>query len=306
MPPRTVLILADPQDEHAQYVRGVLAERGHQSEVLDSFDFPGRLRLAFEVGRGGRVVVPGGAKLDWAQVHSIYWRNYNGVAPSALPDAEQAYIAENDSRSLVESTLIRWPCRWVNGWDAYRLHQTKPAQLDIVRSLDLPPTMEIPATLWTNDPQAVRAFADEYPQCIFKPVQGGAHTRHVSAKHLTSRNLANLAHAPVTLQQYVEGTDVRVFLAGRALHACRLETDALDFRDDRNVRIVPADLPPDVADACRRIAAALKLVWTGIDLRLTEDGRYFYFEANPSPMFMGFEQQTHLPLTDALVTLLTD
>jgi hypothetical protein len=41
-----------------------------------------------------------------------------------------------------------------------------------------------------------------------------------------------------------------------------------------------------------------------MDFRLTPDGRYVFLEANPSPMFMGFESRCGLPLTDSLIDLL--
>jgi glutathione synthase/RimK-type ligase-like ATP-grasp enzyme len=42
----------------------------------------------------------------------------------------------------------------------------------------------------------------------------------------------------------------------------------------------------------------------GIDFRLTPTGTYVFLEANPSPMFKGFEKYTGLPLTEALSSLL--
>src|SRR3712207_2182669 len=101
-----------------------------------------------------------------------------------LPDPEQAYLAANDARSLFEA-LLRWlPARWVNGWDGFQLHQAKPAQLARVAALGVP----VPATLLGNDAAAVREFAACHPQCIFKPVQGGAHARRLTAAHLTDEN----------------------------------------------------------------------------------------------------------------------
>jgi glutathione synthase/RimK-type ligase-like ATP-grasp enzyme len=55
---------------------------------------------------------------------------------------------------------------------------------------------------------------------------------------------------------------------------------------------------------CRQIAEALELLWTGIDFRLTPEGHYVFLEANPSPMFLGFEQATGLPLSESLAALL--
>ena len=45
---------------------------------------------------------------------------------------------------------------------------------------------------------------------------------------------------------------------------------------------------------------------SGIDLRQTADGLFYFFEANPSPMFLGFEARCPLPLTNSLLSLLTD
>jgi hypothetical protein len=249
----------------------------------------------------GTIRLPSGRRLDFDEITAVYWRCYHGVPAPQLPDPEQAYIAQNDARSLFESLLIRLPARWVNGWQAYQLHQTKPVQLAMVAALGVP----VPATLLGNDPAAVREFVGQHPRCIFKPVQGGAHTQRVTPRHLSDENLRNLAIAPVTIQEEVRGTDIRVFVAGERVLACEVQTEALDFREDPDPRIVPVELPPAVAEQCRQIARTLHLLWTGIDLRRTPEGRFVFLEANPSPMFLGFEQRSGLPLTESLADLLT-
>jgi glutathione synthase/RimK-type ligase-like ATP-grasp enzyme len=244
--------------------------------------------------------LPAGRVLSLAKVKSVYWRCYYGAGAAELPNAEQAVIAANDSRSLFESILIGLPARWVNGWHAFQFHQSNPVQLARVAALGVP----VPATLLGNDPEAVRAFAARHPRCILKPIQGGAHTRRLEPRHLSAANLANLALAPVTIQEEIAGTDVRVFVAGERVLACEVRTDAIDFRDDPDARIVPCALPTDVADWCVRAARTLDLLWTGIDLRRTLDGRHIFLEANQSPMFLGFESRSGLPLTAALTSLL--
>ncbi|MCI0742908.1 MAG: hypothetical protein L0Y72_28090, partial [Gemmataceae bacterium] len=214
----------------------------------------------------------------------------------------QAALAANDARSLFEALLIGQPARWVNGWNAYQLHQTKPVQLARVAALGVP----VPATLLANDPESVRDFAARHPRSIFKPVQGGAHTRRLELGHLTDTNLAHLALAPVTIQEEVPGTDLRVFVAGQRVLACEIHTDHVDFRDDPAPRIAPCALPVDVTAWCLRAARALELLWTGMDVRRTPDGRHVFLEANPSPMFLGFEERAGLPLTDALTALLLE
>jgi hypothetical protein len=298
----TVLILGGADDEHAAHMLGRLRACKADAELLDTRRFPAELAITYDPLRGvGWLRLPGGRVLDFARVRSVYWRSYHGVPPVPLPDPGQAYVATNDARGLLESLLIRLPARWVNGWAAYNLHQTKPVQLALVAALGVP----VPAGVMTNDPEAVRTFAARHPRCIFKPVQGGAHTRRVTPGHLTDENLRSLAYAPVTLQEEVPGTDVRVFVAGDRVLACAIHTDAPDFRDDPDPRIEPHALPDDVAAWCVSAARVLDLLWTGIDLRRTPEGRYVFLEANPSPMFLGFEARTGLPLTDLLVGLLT-
>lgn len=297
----TVLILGATDDDHAVHMLDYLRARGADVELLDSRGFPRELSLSFDpVADSWSLRLPGGRRLDGSSIRSVYWRCYNGVETPVLPDSEQAHIAGNDARGLFESLLIRLPARWVNGWRAFRLHQTKPVQLAMVARLGA----NVPATLLSNDRDAVRAFAGRHPRCIFKPVQGGAHTRLVTAGHLADEGLANLAFAPVTLQEEVEGTNIRVFVAGQRVLACEVQADTLDFRDTADPRIVRHVLPADVEQLCRRIAATLDLLWTGIDLRLTPAGKYVFLEANPSPMFLGFQRRCGLPLTEALAELL--
>ena len=99
---------------------------------------------------------------------------------------------------------------------------------------------------------------------------------------------------------------MRVFVAGQRVLACEIQSSHVDFRDDPDPRITPCALPADVTAWCLRAARALELLWTGIDVRRTPAGRHVFLEANPSPMFLGFEERTGLPLTDALAGLLLE
>jgi hypothetical protein len=297
----TILVLGGADDEHAVTILEYLRARRADVELLDSRWFPKDLGLSFDpVADRWTLTLPGGRRLDGTDIRSIYWRCYNGIDPPPLPDAEQGYIASNDSRGLFESFLISLPARWVNGWTAFKLHQTKPVQLAMVANLG----MRVPATVLTNDSEQVHAFAARHTRCIFKPVQGGAHTRLVTVAHLSDENLRNLAYAPVTLQEEIAGTNIRVFVSGKRVLACEVMADTLDFRDTDDPRIVKHELPAEMEAMSRRIADVLDLRWTGIDLRLTREGQYVFLEANPSPMFLGFQRRCGLPLMESLAEVL--
>jgi glutathione synthase/RimK-type ligase-like ATP-grasp enzyme len=297
----TVLILGSEDDEHATYMHGELARRGADAVLIDGALFPQAVTIAFDPGDGsGEIGLPGGRTVSFESVTSVYWRSYDGIGAADLPDHDQRDVAYNDSRGLFESMLIHLPARWVNSWDAVQLHQTKPVQLAMVARLGVP----IPRSIITNAPQPLLRFANSNPRAIFKPVQGGAHTRRLTADLLTAANLENLKIAPVSIQEEIAGTNVRAFVIGDRVLGCEIPTTAVDFRDDDAQRVIPHRLSAEQQETCRVIARTLGLVWTGIDFRLTPDGRYVFLEANPSPMFLGFEELSGLPLTDALASLL--
>ncbi len=299
----SIVILGGEDDEHAVHVLQILHRIGRDAVLLDSRHFPQSLRIGWSPPTDrGHMTFNDGRRLPFEEIKSVYWRSYAGALAPRLPDPEQSGIAQNDARSLFESLLISLPVRWVNSWAAYQSHQTKPAQLAMLARHKIP----VPATLVTNDPDAVRNFVERHARVISKPVQGGAHARRLTPKELTSQRLESLSIAPICLQEEIPGTSIRVFIAGDDVHACEFETAALDYRDDPSAGLKPIELPDHVVDFCRQAAGLLNLVWTGIDLRRTAEGRYVLLEANPSPMFLGFEERTGLPLTTSLIALLTE
>ena len=173
----TVLILGPGSDDHATFMCAELRRRGADAELLDPAWFPASMTIAFDPSDGGgEIGFPGGRRLLFGDVSAVYWRSYDGPGPAALPDPDQRILADNDSRALFESMLIHLPARWVNGWDAVQLHQTKPVQLAMVARLGVP----IPRTVIANAPDAIVQFAKRHPRSIFKPVQGGAHTQRLT------------------------------------------------------------------------------------------------------------------------------
>jgi hypothetical protein len=296
-----VLVLGGEDDAHAMHVLRHLQAVGVDAVLLDSRWFPTTTTLSVDPCGAGAMGLPGGREVPFAAVRSVYWRAYAGVRTPDLPDPQQSFVAGNDARGLFETLFLRLDARWVNGWRAYQLHQTKPAQLAMVASLGV----AVPASLITNDPERLRAFAARHRAAIFKPVQGGAHAQRLAARHLTDANLENLRIAPVTVQEEVPGTNVRVFVAGERVLACEIRTAALDYREDEAPAILAHPLPDRMREPCLAIARTLDLLWTGMDFRLTPEGRYVFLEANPSPMFLGFEASAGLPLTEVLGELLT-
>ena len=157
--------------------------------------------------------------------------------------------------------------------------------------------VNIPKTLISNDPNQVTAFVHSLDKVIYKPVYGGAHTQLVTEAHLEPQRLQlALSLSPATFQAYIPGTNIRTYVIGDTVFSAEIRSATLDFREDASAELLPISLPDAVHQQSLEITQALKLRWTAIDWRLTTAGDYLFLEANPSPMFIYFEQQTGYPI----------
>jgi glutathione synthase/RimK-type ligase-like ATP-grasp enzyme len=299
-----ILILGSLDDSHAVHVRNALRDRHVHAHIFPTDTFPASVQISYEPHTGqGSLSLDANTALPFDDIHALFWRSFAGVTVDmeAAQSSRRADIAHHDSMATLRTLLNSGRFRCVNSWLAYQYHQEKPLQLAAVSGLGIP----IPKTYVGNRPSDIKAFCSRFPQIIFKPVYGGSHTELITEQHLAEDHLENaLVQAPITLQEYVSGTNIRTYVIGDKIFAAEIKSDSVDFREDAHAKPTPIEVPEGIKQQCLRIKQALHLSWTAIDWRRTADGEYFFLEANPSPMFIGFESMTGLPITDALIELL--
>ncbi|MEB3830509.1 hypothetical protein [Phormidium sp. CCY1219] len=297
-----VLILGNGKDGTAAHLHRALSEAGATVDYLDTRFFPTKLRMCWEPSAGvGYLTLPGGRRMNLEDIHSVFWRTLGEIYVPDLEDPHQQRVAYNDGMSMLRSLIQLCPARWINSWDAYQFHKEKPRQLTRAQQLGV----TIPATAIGNDPQAVIEFVQWRERVIFKPVYGGAHTQLVSPAHLEPERLNSvLSLAPVTLQEYIPGTNIRSYVIGDAVYSAEIRSPSVDFREDKEAQLIPVEVPEMIREQSVAITRAFMMEWTAIDWRLTPRGEYYFLEANPSPMFVHFENQTDYPITRDLVNLL--
>lgn len=294
-----MLIVGSPDDPHVDAVARGLAARGACPAVLDVADAPARLDLSFTVaGPRGRLRLPGG-DVELERVRAVYWRTANPTRASPRLRADLRDLAERETRWALESMLLQLSARLVNSPPAIAAHRCKPAQSARVAALGV----TIPATLVGNCPADIRAFCAAHPGgVVVKPIGGGAYVRRLTPADLQRED--SMRASPMQYQQYVPGDDLRIYVVGDRVFAGRIVTDdpaRVDFRTDPTHRSAPHDLTAAQQDTCRAIARALDLELAGIDFRRDASGRWYFLEANPSPMFLRFAADTGHPLTAALL-----
>ena len=297
---------ANTDDLTAHHVRERLVERGHAVTLIT----PDRL--------GGDATdlaswVLSGADLDSCPVHLVRALPSPFVLPAAgeaaEPVARRAFEAQERvlfahaalSAAEARGARVINPC-------ASLPFESKAHQLGAFTRAGLPS----PRTLITSLPLAaerfVEALAAEGAQTIAKPLIGGATARLVD--DAVRERLVSLAASPIILQERIVGDDVRVTVVdGAVVSAVVIESDALDYRDDRayaagHARYRPIDLPDDVRGLALRAAALCAHVISGVDLKRASDGRFVVLEANGAPRWLDIEEKTNASITAAVLTAL--
>ena len=297
-----ILILGNASDAHATHIKNALIQAGATVNYLDTSLFPKQLQISWQPNTQlGYLTLPNGRELNIQNIHSVYWRNFSGVYVPELKDSRQQRVAYNDSMSTLRTPMQVGSTKWINSWQAYQFHKEKPLQLSTARQVGA----TIPPTLISNNPQQVTEFCQNYEKVIFKPVYGGAHTQVVTKAHLEPQRLKmTLSLSPVTIQEYIPGTNIRSYVIADSVYSAEIRSPSVDFRQDLEAELIPIELPDSIQKQCLAIAKAFMLEWTAIDWRVKPTGEYIFLEANPSPMFIHFERQTGFPITEKLVKLL--
>lgn len=300
--PMHILILGNALDREAAHLKIKLEQAGAIVEYWDSQLFPKSMQMTWqpELYRG-YLKLSTGKIIRMDDIHSIFWRTLLPVDVPSLPDLQQYHIAIADSTSILRSLIRGCPARWVNSWEAYQFYQEKPLQLSAVKALGV----AIPKTLISNNPDCIQHFAKAVPQVVFKPVYRGAQIQLLTVAHLQQERLHQVLRlSPITLQEYIPGTNIRCYVIGQQVYAAEIRSSCLDFREDSHARLIPAILPNAIQTTCLKVAQALFLEWTAIDWRLSPQGEFIFLKADPSPEFIDFEQKTGFPLMEKLVQLL--
>jgi glutathione synthase/RimK-type ligase-like ATP-grasp enzyme len=297
-----ILVWGSASDSPVGAVISALEAAGEPLLVLDqrqSWDTEIELVVDREVHG---VLRHAGQAVDLRSIRGVYLRPYE--APRLDLTTRDEVRAR---RVALNEALLAWsevtPARVLNRPSAMASNHSKPYQSALIHARGF----EVPHTLLTSDPDALEAFWELHGDVIYKSASGvRSIVSRVTQAH--RERFGNLANCPTQFQQCIEGVDIRVHVVGEAVFAAKVESAATDYRyprtEDEQPRIEAYDLPSEVAERCRSLAAALSLELAGIDLRLTEDGRWFCFEVNPSPGFTYYEHETGQHIAQTVARLL--
>jgi glutathione synthase/RimK-type ligase-like ATP-grasp enzyme len=283
-----IIIVGSDEDFHSKYIFETLKNQNIDAKYFDSRQYPS---FGFYPDSENSYIVLDGEKISVRDIQSVYFRWYYGIA------RDKYDIIFREKVAALESFLASLePISW-NSLQAIELHRKKGFQLNIMSKNGI----RIPKTLITNDKDILSQFyLDNNKQIIYKPVRSGAYTKVFTEQDLLRANA--LANCPCQFQELVSGVDISVhaFISGEVF-AGKITSNNIDFRADKNASLSKFELPDKVQRDCLKVLELLGLKYSRIDMRLSNEGEFVFFEANPAPVFYDFEQATKYPITQTLI-----
>jgi RimK-like ATP-grasp domain len=311
MTANSALLLTASYDVAAPYVESALRTRGARYFRLDTDRFPGAVKAAFRPPYDVCFTV-NDTKIDGHQIKSVWYRRHVTPDLPADLDAGTREFCERESRAFMTGALACLPTsRWLSRPSAIRDAESKPYQLKIAAELGF----AIPQTVMTNDPQEVLKLGD--PSYVVAKALSSGYIRGENGNRavFTSRlcpddfaDLDGLSVAPATFQRFVEkSVDIRVTVVEQEVFAAEIlsqtrESSRVDWRatDDPHLKHRRHELPETTADLCRNLVSRLGLSYGAIDLALTADGSYVFFEVNPNGEWVWIEDQLGFPISASI------
>ncbi len=297
-----MILIFGPQDIHTMRVLGKVMARGEQAVIFNSLSYPCEASLTYDIASpcGGRLQAPGAAEIALSEIKSVYWYANQGAQVYHSTDPADIAYRQQEADAALNSFLDNVNCFWVNPPAAIALHRTKVHQLQLLLRAGL----RVPDSLVTNNATALREFYEKHQgRVICKPLYQGTFFHLLSKEDLEPERLERLALNPLLFQEYIEGVDIRVNMVGECPFASEIQTEHFYYKTSE-FELKAIAMPASVLDDCRRAMQCLSLVLGGIDLRRTAAGEFVFFEVNPSPQYLVFEDRNHYPITETLVDLL--
>lgn len=316
------ILLVTRSDDNAsvELVARALEVRGEVPVRFDTDRYPEHagLSTSYFGGRWQRTLATPEGCIDLGEVTALWYRRFfaGGALPMSLGETRGACVEE--ARRTAYGTIAALGCFELDPLLAVRTADHKELQLSKAAALGL----DVPATLFSNEPDAVRAFHDRVGGRMITKMQSSFAIHRGGVEHVVFTNrvthedledLGGLRYAPMTFQEHIDKElELRVTVVGRQVFAACIDSQrraetALDWRRD-GVGLLDDwkeyTLPEPVAAALLRLTAAFGLNYAAADFIVARDGRHVFLEVNAAGEWFWLARCPGLPIAEALADTL--
>ncbi|MGH8000703.1 MAG: MvdD family ATP-grasp ribosomal peptide maturase [Brasilonema sp.] len=319
----TVLIITHSQDnESIPLVMNAIKAQGGKAFRFDTDQFPTEVQLDIYYSKGCKqnILTLDKQKLDLSEISAVWYRRIAiGSRIPRIMDSQLRQASIQESRVTIQGMITSVKGFHLDPLPNIRLAENKQLQLQLAQELGL----EIPRTLTTNNPEAVKQFAQECEQGIIvkmlssfaiydeKGQEQVVFTNPVKDEDL--ENLEGLRFCPMTFQEKLpKALELRTTIVGQrvftaAVNSQRNQKAQYDWRR-QGLALLNAwesyNLPEDVEKKLLQLMSHFGLNYGAIDIILTPDGRHVFLEVNPVGEFFWLERCPGLPISQAIAEVL--
>jgi hypothetical protein len=295
-----ICVVGDVEDLSAAYVAWLAEQRG--ADVLTLAEDRLGLDWSFRISGSEGAIDVGGDTYDLRDVDGAFVRlNPRPAVDEALgvPDGvEHVYAIER--RHGLHWLLDEAPFSVVNRPSSGRSNGSKPFQMLQLAAAGL----RVPRWVVTNDARRAEGFLTSCRDgVVYKSCSGlRSHVRRADGR-LVER--LRVGTAPVVLQEYVGGSEVRVHVVGEEAFGTAVSSEALDYRfESEQTDYSALDVPPGIRRLCVEVTRQERLMLSGLDFRVAPDGSWWCLELNPVPTFLPYEAGSGHAIGEAILDLL--
>lgn len=294
---KTVIVIGTKDDYQSVHVYNSLFDFGCNPVMFDTRLFPSQMTFSYNIlsPMDGYFKFNGSDRvIELSTVSGAYYRWFKGILRSPSMTYEEELDYWNNESSL-NSFLRMLDCNWVNTPSASKLHTYKPLHLKKMKIAGI----NLPHTTITNDLSLINHLKESEGKFIFKPVRGWDSPKLLNDEKSYEEMIPRLSKVSFTVQEYIEGTDLRVYVVGNEIYPVEIIASDIDSREGESEH-KRTTLPPDICEVCLKITSALGLYFSAIDMKRSKDGEYFVLEANATPIYVNDENICGYPITQKI------
>ena len=322
----TVLIVTFSHDnESISLVIKALETMGKKAFRLDTDRYPTEVKIDLYSGdQKAGIITDGEQELELTEVSSVWYRRMRHG--QKLPDSMDSQFREvslKECRLSIRGMIASLPGFHLDPITNVDRTNHKQLQLQVARQLGL----LIPGTLTSNNPEAVKQFAQEFKATgivtkmlsQFAIYDENKQEMVVFTSPVTDEDLDNLEglqFCPMTFQENIpKALELRITIVGKqlftaAINSQQLEGATYDWRKEGRAlhqQWQAYDLPQIIEKQLLELMTYFGLNYGAIDMIVTPDKRYIFLEINPVGEFFWLElYPPHFPISQAIAEILVN
>jgi MvdD family ATP-grasp ribosomal peptide maturase len=319
----SVLIITHSQDnESISRVMQAIESSGGKAFRFNTDRFPTEIKLDvyYKDNIQRCILCSDGESLDLNKVSSVWYRRIaiGSMIPTTI-NTQLRYASVGESRATIQGMIACIQGFHLDSIPHIRRADNKQLQLEVAKEVGL----EIPATLITNNPQAVREFSKQCQKGMvakmlssFAVYDEQGNEQVVFTNPVTKEDLDyldGLCFCPMTFQENIpKQLELRITIVGKQIFTAAIDSQISDKAtyDWRKQGLAlmnqwqPYKLPPEIEEKLLQLMAFFNLNYGAIDIIVTPEDRYIFLEINPVGEFFWLEDYPGMPISHAIAEML--